>query len=204
MSSDVNGVESQAELRRRALARLSGGPGSHEGRRDGTAALGVLLKLASSAPTAEDALAVLHELQVHQVELELQDEELRRSRAELEATLFRQLQLYNFAPVGCFTIDRNTQLLEANLTGASMLGGGRAELLGRSLESYLAPQSARALDAMLARLSDGASTTVGTLQLAAAHGTPHSVHASANRDPGGRHFLVAFVDGAEHAARSAL
>jgi PAS domain S-box-containing protein len=147
---------------------------------------------------------VLHELQVHQVELELQDEELRRSRAELEATLFRQLQLYNFAPVGCFTIDRNTQLLEINLTAAGMLGGGRAELLGRSLESYLAPQSARALDAMLTRLGDGAPTAVGTLQLAAGHGTPRSVHASANRDPGGQHFLLAFVDVAEHAERSTL
>jgi PAS domain S-box-containing protein len=184
------------------LARLSGPTGLKEERRDVSAALGVLHKLASSVSSAGDALAVLHELQVHQVELELQDEELRRSRAELETTLFRQVQLYDFAPVGCFTVDRNTQLREVNLTAAGMLGCKRDELLAQSLDSYLTPQSARELHAMLARLSDGAATAVGTLQLAASHGAPRSVHASANRDPGGQHFLVAFVDVAERAERS--
>jgi PAS domain S-box-containing protein len=175
-----------------------------EERRDASAALGVLHKLASSVSSAGDALAVLHELQVHQVELELQDEELRRSRAELEATLFRQQQLYDFAPVGCFTVDRNTQLREVNLTATGMLGTERAELLGQSLDAYLVPQSAGALHAMLTRLSDGAPCALGTLQLAAGNGTPRSVHASVNRDPGGQRFLVAFIDVAEHAERSTL
>jgi PAS domain-containing protein len=159
--------------------------------------------MASSWPSAGDALAVLHELQVHQVELELQAEELSRSRAELEATLIRQVQLYDLAPVGCFTVDRNTELRELNLTAAGMLDCDRAQLLGRKLDAYLAPQSAQALHAMLTRLNDGAPTAVGTLQLAAGHGASRSVHASANRDPGGRCFLVAFADVAERAERSA-
>jgi hypothetical protein len=74
------------DLRRRALAQLRVPAGSHEARLNSSAALGVLHELASSPSTAEAALALLHELQVHQVELDLQDEELRRSRAELEAT----------------------------------------------------------------------------------------------------------------------
>jgi PAS domain S-box-containing protein len=139
-------------------------------------------------------LALLHELQVHQVELDLQDEELRRSRAELEASLFRQVQLYDFAPVGYFTVDRSTALRALNLTAASMLGSGRDQLLGQSLDSFLAPNSARALQAMLSRLSDGASTELGTLRLAATHGTARSVHACAKRDPDDRHFLIAFMD----------
>lgn len=198
-SDDLIGAEMPTDLRRRALTRLSRRTGSHDGQRDASAALAVLLKMASSWPTAGDALAVLHELQVHQVELELQDEELRRSRAELEATLVRQVQLYDFAPVGCFTVDRNTGLRELNLTAAGLLGGERAQLLGHNLDACLAPQSARELHAMLARLEHGAATTLGTLQLAATHGAQRCVHASANRDPGGRHFLVAFVDAAERA-----
>jgi PAS domain-containing protein len=194
MLNDAIGDQSEANLRRRALNRLTTSAGSHETRLNSSAALGALHKLASSPSTAAEALALLHELQVHQVELDLQEEELRRSRAELEASLFRQVQLYDFAPVGCFTVDRSTALRALNLTAASMLGSGRDQLLGQNLDFFLAPNSARALQAMLARLSDDASTELGTLQLAATHGTVRSVHASAKRDPDDRHFLIAFMD----------
>ena len=194
MSRDVNGLESQAALRQRALARLSVADGSQDGPRDAFGALGVLHKLASSPSSAGEALAVLHELQVHQVELELQEEELRRSRSEMEATLYRQLQLYDYAPVGCLTVDRTSELREVNLTAAGMLGCERGQLLGRSLISFLGPESASVLRAMLARLSEGEPTTLGTLQLAVGQGALRSVHASATQDPGGQHFLVAFID----------
>src|SRR3984893_7637936 len=201
MSSDLIGAENQAELRLRALQRLTGKNGSHDARLNASAAFRVLHDLASSPSTSAAALALLHELQVYQVELDLQDEELRLSRAELEATLIRQVQLYDFAPAGCLTIDRNTALRELNLAAASMLGSERDQLLGRSLDSFLAPQSARALHAMLATVSDGAPTEVDALQLLAPRGAPRRVHASANRDPDGQHFLVAFIGAAEEAER---
>jgi len=166
----------------------------HETRLNSSAAFGVLHELASSPSTAAGALALLHELQVHQVELDLQDEELRRSRAELEASLIRQVQLYDFAPVGYFTVDPSAVLRALNLTAASMLGSEREQLLGQSLDSFLASKSARALQAMLCRLSDDATTELGTLQLAATHGAARSVHACAKRAPDGRHFLIAFMD----------
>jgi PAS domain S-box-containing protein len=203
MSGNLIEAESQAELRLRALQRLTGKSGSHDARLNASAAFRVLHDLASSPSTSAAALALLHELQVYQVELDLQDEELRRSRAELETTLIRQVQLYDFAPVGCFTVDRNTVLRELNLTAASMLGSERDQLLGRTLDSFLAPQSARALHAMLMGISDGAAAEVGALQLLARGRTPRSVHASANRDPGGEHFLVAFVDVAGDGERPA-
>jgi len=198
MSSDVIGSASEADLRLRALRRLTGPDGSHDTRLNAAAALGVLYDLASSPSTAAAALTLLHELQVYQVEVDLQDEELRRSRAEMEATLIRQARRYDFAPVGCFTVDRSAALQELNLTAASMLSCERDQLLGRTLDSFLAPQSARALHGMLARLGDSARTQVGALELVVGRGAPRSVHASANRDPDGRHFLVAFVDTAEH------
>ncbi|MGA2191338.1 MAG: PAS domain-containing protein [Steroidobacteraceae bacterium] len=197
MGSNLVETGSDANLRLRALQRLTGTNGSHGTRLNPSAAFRVLYDLASSASGSAAALALLHELQVHQVELDLQDEELRRSRAELEATLDRQLQLYNFAPVGCFTVDRHTALRELNLTAARMLGAERGQLLGRTLDSFLAPQSARALHAMLARVCDGAPTEVDALQLAAERGTARSVRASASRDPDGRQFLIAFIDVAE-------
>jgi len=186
MASDLNEAESQANLRMRALHRLTGGNGTHGARLNGSAALQALHDLASSPLTGAAALTLLHELQVYQVELDLQDEELRRSRADLEMTLSRQVQLYDFAPVGCFTVDRSTT--------ASMLGVERDRLLGRSLDSFLAPQSARALHVMLTGVSDGAQTEVDELELLPRRAASRRVHACANRDPGGEHFLIVFVD----------
>jgi PAS domain-containing protein len=194
MSSDLMGDGSQPELRLRALQRLLGKEDPHEARLNASAAFKVLHDLASSPSTGAAALALLHELQVYQVELDLQDEELRRTRAEVESALHRQVQLYDFAPVSCFTVDRSAALRELNLTAATMLGGDRDRLLGRTLDSFLAPPSARALHAMLARLGNGAPAQVESLQLLAGGGATRSVHASANRDPDGRHFLIAFVD----------
>jgi PAS domain-containing protein len=197
MSSNLNEGESQENLRLRALHRLTGKNGSHVARLNSTAALQALYDLASSPSTGAAAVALLHELQVYQVELDLQDEELRRSRAELEMSLSRQAQLYDFAPVGCFTVDRSTALRELNLTAASMLGAERDRLLGRSLDSFLAAQSARALHAMLTSVSDGAPKKADELELLARRATSRRVHACASRDPDGEFFLIVFVDFAE-------
>ena|ERR1700722_2583765 len=186
-------AENQADLRLRALQRLTGKNGSHDVRLNASAAFEVLYNLASSPSTGAAALALLHELQVYQVELDVQDEELRRSRAELEATLMRQVQLYDFTPVGCFTVDRATVLRELNFTAAGMLGVERDQLLGRRLDSFLAPQSAQALQAMLTGVSNGTPTAVDVLRLLMRNGAARHVHASASRDPEGEHFLIAFV-----------
>ena len=76
----------------------------------------------------ENAQRQLHELQVHQVELELQNEELRSTRAQAESLLTRYTDLYDFAPVGYFTISRAGLITQTNLTGSRMLGLPRARL----------------------------------------------------------------------------
>ena len=79
-----------------------------------------------------------HELQVHQIELELQNEELQRAQVELAAARDRYLDLYDFAPVGYFMLDRVGCVIEANLTGAALFGSSRASLLGRSFARCIA------------------------------------------------------------------
>ena len=75
------------DLRVRAASRLKSTDAAKESTTRATHSMAVLHALASSPATAADALAVLHELQVHQVEVDLQAEELRESRTELEAAL---------------------------------------------------------------------------------------------------------------------
>ena len=191
MSSQLVGLGRQADLRLRALSRLNGGVAGQQ-RASASDALGVLFELASSPSTADDALALLHELQVHQVELELQDEELRSSRTELEAALSRQIDLYDAAPVGCFSVDAGTVLYELNLTGAHQLGFERDELLGRALDSFFAPHSADTLHTLLARTSAGHQAEVCKLDLLRLGAESRAVQASAAIDPSGQGFLIAF------------
>jgi PAS domain S-box-containing protein len=83
--------------------------------------------------TAEESQRLLHELQVHQIELELQNAELRQARNELETALEQYTDLYDFAPVGYVTFDRNGAISAANLTAAGLFGVVRSELLGQRL-----------------------------------------------------------------------
>lgn len=80
---------------------------------------------------------LLHELQVHQVELELQNEELKRVRAELEESLSRYADLYDSAPVGYFSIQSNGKLLQANATGAALLGMAKEDVEGSVLAAFV-------------------------------------------------------------------
>ncbi len=76
----------------------------------------------------EDMQSLIEELHVHQIELELQNEELRRAQLEIEAARDEFLNLYDFAPVGYFTIDEKGMIQKVNLTGAGMLGCERGTL----------------------------------------------------------------------------
>ncbi len=180
-------------LRARAVAHLTGPSAQPRVRAAASAALGVLYEHASSPSTGPTAMALLQELQVHQVEVELQDEELRRSRIELETSLNRHVQLYDHAPVAYFTVDRNTVLSELNLCGASLLGFERDVLRNRMLDGFLTPDSARTLRRMLQRVTLR-RPEAADLQLRGEEGTIRHVRACACRDPAGEHFLIALME----------
>ncbi len=84
-----------------------------------------------------DVRKLAHELQVHQIELDMQDEELRRSQQELEDSRDRYSRLYDFAPVGYFTMDQDGLILQVNLTGAEMLVADRRSLIGKPLSVFI-------------------------------------------------------------------
>lgn len=87
--------------------------------------------------SSADIQKTLHELRVHQIELEMQNEELRRTQVELEATRERYFDLYNLAPVGYVTLSEQGLILETNLTAAGMLGVPRGALIHQLFTRFI-------------------------------------------------------------------
>ena len=112
MSDDLR---SRAEQRAQAVAADSSSPGR---------------------PLTEES-RLLHDLQVHQFELEMQNEELRRTEADLEASRARYFDLYDLAPVGYLTINEAGLVVEANLTVSTLLGVARGALIRQPMTSFL-------------------------------------------------------------------
>lgn len=99
-----------------------------------------------------DASKQLHELQVYQVELEMQNAELRQIRAELHASVIRYTELYELAPVGYLTLDSNGTMLELNQAAMHLLGESQAQLRRQRLGSLVAPASRPAFNEFLASI----------------------------------------------------
>ena len=86
-----------------------------------------------------DSRKLVNELQVHQIELEMQNEELRRTQLELEASRGKYYDLYDLAPVGYFSLDQTSRILEVNLKGAGMLGVERRLLVKKRFTHFIVP-----------------------------------------------------------------
>ena len=113
-STPVTGIRQQAEARLRTT------------RRD------------IAAMPVQDVHQLVHELQVHQVELEMQNDELRRAQMELEAARDRYVDLYDSSPTGHLTLDTHGTIVEANLRAGTLLGLTRNKLIGHALANLIA------------------------------------------------------------------
>jgi PAS domain S-box-containing protein len=94
-----------------------------------------------------DPLALVQELQVHKIELEMQNEELKRAKLETEVALAKYSNLYDFAPLGLFTLSKDRLILEVNLAGSKLLGMNRRHLMNRRFELFVAPDDRQTFDA---------------------------------------------------------
>jgi two-component system CheB/CheR fusion protein len=108
---------------------------------------------------------VVHELRTHQVELELQNRELRESQQVLEAARSRYAEFYDQAPVGYLTLDRRGVIRHLNLTAAALLGRERPSLLDRPLGPLLAEGFTPILLGHLREAFASGARTVGRLRL---------------------------------------
>jgi PAS domain S-box-containing protein len=87
--------------------------------------------------STEELKGVVHELRVHQVELQMQNEQLRATQAELEQARERYVELFDFAPVGYLTLNKHGIIVQANLTCVGMLGTERSRLLSTPFSRFV-------------------------------------------------------------------
>jgi two-component system cell cycle sensor histidine kinase/response regulator CckA len=128
-----------AELRRRAEALLREKQKSQPSE-------------AGTGRTMHDTQRLVQELQIHQIELEMQNEQLERARAETEVALERYIDLYEFAPSGYFTLGREGTIRQANLTGSKLLGMDRSRLVNCRFGLFVAENSRPVLQAFMAKV----------------------------------------------------
>ena len=88
-----------------------------------------------------DAKKLLHELQVHQIELEMQNEELKQAYETAETALKKYTMLYDFAPMGYFTLDSEGNICDLNFSGAEMLGDRHFSLINSNFKLFVSESS---------------------------------------------------------------
>ena len=118
----------------------------------------------------------LHDLEVHQVELEVQNEELRRIQGELEAARARYFDLYELAPVGFCTLSDKGQILEANLTAATLLGVARAALFKQPFSAFVLDEDQNSYSRYRKQLFDNGERQACELRMVKRHGTTFWAH----------------------------
>ncbi len=121
---------------------------------------------------------LLHDLRVHQIELEMQNQELREAQQQLEESRSRYADLYYFAPLGYLTLDAGGCIREINLTGADLLGVERSRLLHMSFAAYVAKSEADKFREHLRRCMQGESQVTTELGLVTKQGQPYVVQLS--------------------------
>lgn len=201
-------------LRERAQKVLHTPSSSLPKPKDATDAFRVLFELASSPDTAGDALALLHELQVHQVELDMQTEELVHSRAELETAWADLHQWHEASPCAQLLFDADGRLLECNAMALNNLNQTLEDVRGKRLSTWLNARDVQAAENWLtlasphatsnttSNVSSSASSNASPsaspasirLHLCPPHAAPCKVLATARKNPTAPGMLVAWIE----------
>lgn len=104
--------------------------------------------------TETEVKRLLHELQVHQIELEMQNEELHQANETAEAALKKYTMLYDLAPMGYFTLDSDGSICELNFTGAEMLHDKRFALINSNFKLFIAAESQHIFNTFFSQVYD--------------------------------------------------
>lgn len=184
---------SRGSLRADAEARLLDGYLPATGGTISMQALAHLFRLACSPDTAADGLRLLHELQVHQVELDLQHAEIVASEHAASESMSHYKSLFDQAPVAYLVADTRGYISDANDAAAWLLCFERDDLVGRLIDNVLAPGSRRLFDALLQQLQAGATRVTGMAEKLERGRGAGALQVAASLAPAGDAMLVVLI-----------
>ena len=157
-------------------------------------------KVASSEPKVTEMppaeiQRLVHELQIHQVQLQMQSEEARRLWLESEEAWQRYQELYDFAPVGYLTLDKNGVIAETNITATRLLGIDRSSLKGKRLNTYFSPRFRDVFQECIGNMKGG----MGDCEVEVTRGDgikffAHLEMRTPNQQVGNNHLHIALID----------
>ncbi|MDR3414510.1 MAG: GGDEF domain-containing protein [Formivibrio sp.] len=127
---------------------------------------------ALAAMSPEATRLMMHELHVHQIELEMQNDELRQSQLALDTSFARYFDLYDLAPVGYCTLSKSGQILQTNLLTSTLLGAARSALVGKLLSRFLVKEDANSYHLHLKQLLENAEPQTCELRIVNSDGKP--------------------------------
>jgi len=185
---------STLDLRERAQALLMPKEATSHASKDASVALRVLFDLAASPTTAHDALALLHELQVHQVELDLQNEELKNARTELEAAWVKQVQWLDASPSAQLMLDKSGRMMECNARALQCLKQRLPQVMGQRLANWLDAADHLPFQNWLAQAQEATDPIALDFCLCPPDSSKLKVHASACSNPLAPGALVSWVN----------
>jgi diguanylate cyclase (GGDEF)-like protein/PAS domain S-box-containing protein len=152
-----------------------------------------LARAPQTASRARPAEEILHELEVHQIELEMQNEELRRAQLALEESRDRYVDLYEFAPVGYLTLTSEGLISDVNLTGAALLGDERKKMLRRRFNRFVTSEDKDRYHHLFLSLMQHDERQVCELALQRGDGSTFQAHLDCLRAVAGDKSLVARI-----------
>ena len=190
-----------AELRRRAEARMSEQQGSPRLARHslgkGESEVGGLPAIAlakAGQRSEEETQRLVQELRIHQIELEMQNEQLDLARVEVEALLDQYTDLYEFAPVGYFTLGRDGTIHRVNLPGAVLFGIERSGLVNRRFALFVSDDTRPTFNAFLAKVFEGRSKETCEVAFLKQGNHPLFAHIDARVSEGGQECHAVVMD----------
>lgn len=144
--------------------------------------------------TEPETLKLISELEVHQIELELQNEELRLAKEQIEIEVDKYVELYDFAPSGYFTVSVEGVIIELNLHGSQMLGNDRAHLKNHPLGFFISDLSKPTFNLFLKKIFISKTTETCEIILSTENNLPVYLHLSGIADNNGEKCFITAID----------
>lgn len=191
MPANINQSNFYAQLRARAEAQLQAGASSSATHWSvGLDALRLLHRLSSHPDNAEDALKLLHELQVHQVELDLQNQEIAANEQELVEDVNLYRELYDSAPVAYFLVDFEGKIIQGNSVAAELFGSGHDDLQGLPIDTLLLARNRPLLHGLLQRVAQSGERDSCIAEAKGREQGSQHLKLLASTSPGREHILL--------------